>query len=153
MSFDINTWGKNVWYLFHSLAYKIKESNFNKIKNDIIYVIKTVSTNLPCQECSLHAANELNKVQFNNINSKEELKKFLFNFHNHINKKLNKPCFEYSELDKKYSQANFNIIYNNFFIIFSSKSNIPQLMSASFHRQHNLPKIKIALDKIISNFD
>ena len=39
------------------------------------------------------------------------------------------------------------------FIIFASNSNTPQLMSATFHRQHNLPKIKITLDKIISKFD
>lgn len=153
MSFNKSLWGNTVWYLFHTLAYKINESHFNEIKNDIIYVVKTISTNLPCPECSYDAVNEFNKVKFDNINSKEELRLLLFNFHNHVNRKLKKPIFELSELDNKYSKANFKAIYNNFFIIFGSNSNIPQLMSATFHRKHNLPKIKIALDKIISKFD
>ena len=153
MSIDITIWGNTVWFLFHTLAHKIKESDFNELKNDIIYVIKTISTHLPCPECSKDAFNELNKIKFDNINSKEELKLFLFNFHNHVNRKLNKPIFEKSQLDDKYSKANFKAIYNNFFIIFGSNSNIPQLMSASFHRKHNLPKIKIALDKIITKFE
>ena len=153
MSFDKKIWGNTVWYLFHTLAYNIKESDFSEVKTDFIYIIKTISSNLPCPECSSHAIYELEKVNFDNINSKEELKLLLFNFHNYINRKLQKSQFEYSELDKKYSQANINIIYNNFFIIFNSNSNIPQLMSASFHRKHNLPNIKIALDKIISKFD
>ena len=46
----------------------------------------------------------------------EELKLLLFNFHNHVNRKLKKPIFEKSELDDKYSKANFRAIYNNFFI-------------------------------------
>lgn len=152
MSFDKTIWGNTTWFLFHTLAHKIKESDFNELKNDLIYVIKTIATNLPCPECSQDAANELNKVKFDNISSKQELKLLLFNFHNHVNKKLNKPIFEFSLLDDKYSKANITAIYNNFFIIFGSNSNTPQLMSAAFHRQHNLPKIKIALDKIITKF-
>ena len=153
MSFDKTLWGNTVWYLFHTLAYKIKDTNFNEVKNDMVYVIKTISSNLPCPDCSQDANIQLNKVNFDNISSKEELKLLLFNFHNHVNRKLGKPNFEISQLDDKYSKANFNKIYNNFFIIFGSNSNTPQLMSASFHRQHNLPKIKIALDKIITKFD
>ena len=57
-----------------------------------------------------------------------------------------------SELDEKYSKANFDIIYNNFLIIFNSNSNVPQLMSASFHRQHNMPKIINAIKNIKKNF-
>jgi len=97
--------------------------------------------------------NKLSKVQFDNISNKEELKLLLFNFHNYVNRKLGKSNFEMSQLDDKYSKANIWAIYNNFFKIYNSNSNTPVLMSASFHRQNNLPKIKIALDKIISKLD
>tara|TARA_B100000424_G_C22912132_1_gene485267 strand:- start:527 stop:988 length:462 start_codon:yes stop_codon:yes gene_type:complete len=153
MSFDKTTWGNTVWYLFHTLIHKIKESDFNEVKNDFIFVIKTISSNLPCPECSEDAKIQLNKINFDNINSKEELKLLLFNYHNYVNKKLNKPIFDFSQVNDKYSKANIRIIYNNFFIIFSSNSNIPQLMNISFHRKNNLPKIRIALDKIIAKFD
>ena len=153
MAYSKEVWGNNIWYLFHSIAHKIKESEFSNVKNDLSYLLNTISSNLPCPECSADAVSVLNKVNFNNISSKEEFKKFVFNFHNHVNKKLNKPIFKLSELDDKYSKANIKVIYNNFFIIFASNSNTPQLMSASFHRQYNLPKIKIALDKIIAKCD
>tara|TARA_B100000780_G_scaffold85409_1_gene58588 strand:- start:7243 stop:7704 length:462 start_codon:yes stop_codon:yes gene_type:complete len=153
MSFDKNVWGNATWYLFHTLAYKIKESDFPELKNDIIYIVKTIATNLPCPDCSQDAANQLSKVQFDNISNKEELKLLLFNFHNYVNRKLGKSNFEISQLDDKYSNANINAIYNNFFKIYNSNSNTPQLMSASFHRKYNIPKIKIALDRIISKLN
>jgi hypothetical protein len=153
MSFDKTVWGNTTWYLFHTLIHKVKENEFNNLKNDFEYVIRTICANLPCPDCSEDATKLLNKVNFNNINSKQELKLLLFNFHNKINLKLNKPLFDENELDPKYSKANFNAIYNNFFIIFGSNSNTPQLMSVAFHRQHNLPKIKIAIDKIMSKFE
>ena len=52
---------------------------------------------------------------FNNYGVQSQL--LLFNFHNHVNRKLKKPVFELSELDNKYSKANINALYNNFFII------------------------------------
>jgi hypothetical protein len=152
MAFDKSVWGNATWYLFHSLAHNIKETEFLSIKPDLIYVIKTVSGNLPCPDCSSDAIIKLEKVNFNNIKTKEEFKLLLFNFHNQVNAKLGKPGYLLTELDEKYSKANINAIYNNFFKIYSSNVNIPQLMSASFHRRNNLPKIRAALDKIIASF-
>ena len=152
MAFDKSVWGNATWYLFHSLAHNIKETEFLSIKPDLIYVIKTVSGNLPCPECSSDAITKLEKVNFDNIKTKQEFKLLLFNFHNQVNAKLGKPGYLLTELDEKYSKANINAIYNNFFKIYSSNVNIPQLMSSSFHRRNNLPKIRAALDKIIASF-
>jgi len=153
MSFSKETWGNNIWYLFHTIAHKIKETEFSNVKNDLIYLINIISSNLPCPECSSDAAAILNKVNYNTINSKEDFKKFLFNFHNHVNKKLNKPIFEYENLDKKYENANIKSLYNNFNIIFSSNSNVPQLMSVSFHRQQNMPKINFVLNSLLDKME
>jgi hypothetical protein len=153
MAFDKSVWGNTTWYLFHTMAHNIKETEFLSIKSDLIYVVKTISANLPCPECSQDATIQLDKVNFASINTKQEFKLLLFNFHNRVNTKLGKPVYDIAELDAKYSKANITAIYNNFFKIFSSNVNIPQLMSASFHRRNNLPKITTALDKIIANFD
>jgi hypothetical protein len=64
---------------------------------------------------------------------------------NAINTKLKKPLFDFNELDDKYSKANIDAIYNNLNIIYTSNSNVPQLMSSSFHRHHLFPKIKDTL--------
>ena len=54
--------------------------------------------------------------------------------------------YQYPNLtDKILSQDNIDIIYNNLNIIYTSNTNIPQLMSSSFHRQHIFPKIKETL--------
>lgn len=150
MTVNIQTWGNNIWYLFHTIAHKIKEQEFNNVKEDLIYILKTICSNLPCPECSSDATNLLNKVNFNNINSKQDFKLLIFNFHNHINKKLNKPEFDINNLDNKYKHANIHNLISNFNIIFNSNSNVPQLMSTSFHRQQNLPKINEKLRKILN---
>lgn len=149
MSFDNKTWGNNIWYLFHTIAHKIKDSSFIDIKEDLIFIVKNICSNLPCPECGKDALEKLNRVNFNSITCKQEFKVLLFNFHNSINKKLNKPLFELNDLDEKYEKANIQALYHNFTIIYSHNSNVPQLMSASFHRQYILPVIKQKLEKIL----
>tara|TARA_B100000900_G_scaffold414483_1_gene441249 strand:+ start:4674 stop:5132 length:459 start_codon:yes stop_codon:yes gene_type:complete len=150
---DIKTWGNNIWFLFHTLAHKIKEDKFLENKDDLIFVLKNICNNLPCPECSKDANEKLSKVNFNDIKTKEEYKILIFNFHNYVNKKLNKPLFDIKDLDSKYEGANLVILYNNFNIIFSSNSNVPQLMSASFHRRHILPEIQKKLNNLLNYMD
>lgn len=151
MSVSREMWGNNVWFLFHTLAEKIDERRFIESKEDIEYVLKTICNNLPCPECSKHATIELNKVRFDTMNDKEQLKKMLYNFHNHVNKNLKKPLYDEENL-KIYEKANFNTIMKNFLLIFNSNIKIPQLMNQAFHRQHNIPKITEALYRISKNF-
>ena len=88
----------------------------------------------------------LNKINFNNIRNKSDFKIFLFNFHNAINAKLNKPLFSYNNLDDKYNNVNFNAIYNNVYVIYNTNTNNPLLMSSSFHKNLAFPKIAQALN-------
>jgi hypothetical protein len=142
MSFSKEIWGSSVWNLFHTIAHKIKEDKFLFHKSNIIYIIENICNTLPCPECSKDATAMLKKVDFAQINSKADFKLLMFNFHNAINTKLKKPLFDFNELDDKYSKANIDAIYNNLNIIYTSNSNVPQLMSSSFHRHHLFPKIK-----------
>ena len=145
MSFSKEIWGSSVWNLFHTIAYKIKEDKFEFHKSNLIYIQENICNTLPCPDCSRDASTMLKKVDFSKINNKEDFKLLIFNFHNAINSKLNKPLFDFNELDNKYSKANIDAIYNNLNIIYTSNTNIPQLMSSSFHRQHIFPKIKEVL--------
>jgi len=40
-------WGPAIWYLFHTMAEKVKESSFNIIRDDLIRVVRKVCSNLP----------------------------------------------------------------------------------------------------------
>jgi hypothetical protein len=145
MSFSKEIWGSSVWNLFHTIAHKIKEDKFLFHKSNIIYIIENICNTLPCPDCSKDASAMLKKVDFAQINNKADFKLLMFNFHNAINTKLKKPLFDFNELDDKYSKANIDAIYNNLNIIYTSNSNVPQLMSSSFHRHHLFPKIKDTL--------
>ena len=148
MSFSKEIWGNNIWYLFHGIARKINEKKFKENKEDIIFIFKNICNTLPCPECSKDAIIALNKVNFNLINNKDDFELLIFNFHNSVNKKLKKPEFEFKDLYNKYNNINIDALYNNFYIIYSQNTNIPQLMNNSFHRHIIFPKIKESLLKI-----
>ena len=148
MSYPKEVWGNTTWYLFHGIAEKINSEHYNSCKNIIEELTKLICMSLPCPDCSKDAVAIINSVNFDTINSKDELKQLYFKFHNHVNKKLKKPQFDINSLDDKYKNINLSAIYNNFFIIYSSNSNIPQMMSASFHRQNNLTKIRNLLQSL-----
>lgn len=151
MSLSKENWGNNIWYLFHSIAHKIKEDRFEFHRNNLFFIIKTICNTLPCPDCSKDATNMLNKIDYNSIKNKNDFKMFLFNFHNAVNAKLNKPQFSYASLDNKYHNVNINALYYNLNVIYNINTNIPQLMSSSFHKNLSFPKIQEALNAIRSD--
>jgi len=150
MSVDVKTWGNTIWYLFHGLIHNLDDNKFNDYKNDFIYIFKSISYNLPCPDCSKDAKDIILKTNFDIINTKIEMEKYIFNFHNHVNKKLNKKEFDFDEL-KMYKNINIDAVINNFIFVFSKKSNVPELMGTAFTRQNTIPSI-IEKIKIIKKY-
>lgn len=153
MSIPIETWGNNIWFLLHTISYKIKEDSFCIIKNDLIEVFRNICSNLPCPDCAKDAIYVINKINFNSINNKEDFKMMIFNFHNHVNRKLKKKEFKYEDFDNKYKNANLNNLIHNFKLIFNSNSNNPHMMSNAFSRKQMLPKIITLLNNIILHIE
>ena len=153
MSIGIELWGNNIWYLFHALSYKIKEESFLILKNDLIEIFKNICKNLPCPDCSKDAMNVIGKIDFNTVNTKENFKLMLFNFHNYVNRKLKKKEFKYEDFDNKYKNANIHNLIYNFNIIFNSKASNPHMISNTFLRKQELPKINILLNKVIQHIN
>ena len=130
-------WGNSVWYLFHTLAYKIKSLDSSDIKL-LFGHISSISKNLPCPECSVDASLFLSRVNVNIVTySRENLINFLFEFHNYVNKKINKPIFLLEDL-KKYSTANTMNIITHFNNVMNENSNNSRLMMDSFNRQNSV---------------
>ena len=81
-------WGAPTWYMFHTLAEKVKEDCFGALRRELLNVIFTICANLPCPDCASHASEYMRGINFNAIKTKQNLKDLFFNFHNVVNEKI-----------------------------------------------------------------
>ena len=107
-------WGRPTWIFLHTLAEKINEEYFDTLKTQIYDFIIQICHNLPCPICANHARQYMKNVNFNNITTKQGLKKMLFDFHNTVNQRKSYPQFKITDLDVTYSNANLIQSHNNF---------------------------------------
>lgn len=147
-------WGPIYWIFLHNFCDKIDENYFINNKPFVLDTIKLISTSLPCEICSEHAKTALAKYNYYNISNKEDLKKFIFDFHNHVNHKLKKHIHDISILNT-YNNCNFNVSYNNYIKITNKYTNnnviIPKLMLHNFHNKNSFNIIKTNIKKIFYN--
>ena len=129
-------WGNAVWYLLHTLSYKLKDE-YSSETEALFSHINSICNNLPCPDCQDHAASILSMTNKRTVTgSKEALIHFLHTFHNMVNKKIKNPEFSREALNEKYSRANTHKIISHFIQIMSSNMNNEKLMMNSFRRQN-----------------
>jgi hypothetical protein len=97
-------WGQMIWGTIHSIAYvynpKIdKENYFNFFWN--------LGNVLPCAECKAHYYQNITKLDLQlALESQETLFRFMYNFHNLVNKQTGVPESKwpsYEDVKKRYS--------------------------------------------------
>ena len=147
------SWGEPTWFLFHTLAEKIKESSFNDVRAGFLNIVYTICVNLPCPDCATHAKQFLDGSNFNAITTKAQLKKFLFDFHNLVNQRKHFPIYPFKELDNKYSTANTKNIIYYFIYSFEKKNKSIRLIADDIHRQRVSVIIKEWLNNNIVHFE
>jgi len=86
-------WGEPTWFLFHTLAHKIKDEFFHEKKMEILNTISLICANLPCPNCANHATEYMKNINFYAIQTKQDLKNMLFQFHNVVNQRKGVPVF------------------------------------------------------------
>lgn len=126
-------WGEPTWFLFHTLAEKVKEEEFSQFRMELLKTIYLICSALPCPECAKHASDYMNGINFNTIITKEDLKLMLFTFHNTVNARKNFPMFSMEELNSKYASSNTVKIIQNFMINFSPLRNKTYTLDVSKH--------------------
>ena len=126
-------WGHYTWLLFHTLAEKIKEEEFLNEKDTLIFYIKNICQVLPCPDCSSHATHLLKFYRYNVIKTKDDFKKFLFEFHNIVNEKRKIKKEDISVLDTYKKAILYKIIYawNKVFTVGGVNS---RLLTDNMHR-------------------
>lgn len=136
-------WGAPTWYILHTMAEKLRDDYFLQFRDDILDVVFTICTNLPCPECSDHAKNYLNNTVFyKNIRSRAELKEMLYNFHNYVNSRKKYQIFSHDELDKKYALANTKNIIENFMYFYQDRSKSVKLLATELYRARIIAQLK-----------
>lgn len=146
-------WGNATWYLFHTLAYKLKPE-FRSEVPIIFNHIKTICDNLPCPNCQSHATKFLANVNTQLIvSSQENLINFLHAFHNNVNKRIGNKEFSKIEHDNVYSKAiTYNVI-KYFLSIMDQNIHNEKLMMLSFHRKRAVNVLKEYFTKNIHKFN
>ena len=109
-------WARYTWCLFHIICEKIKPEH---VVSDIIQlqeIIYSIVSILPCPECRSHGIkylnNEKKNKRYGNITSKEDLKIFMYNFHNVVNNKTGKKTFNIDVLNQ-YKSINILFVLDN----------------------------------------
>ena len=146
-------WGEPTWFLLHTLSYKIKDDVFAQYKDDLLRIIYAICTNLPCPTCAEHAKTYLDGINMKTIQTKEQLKMMLFNFHNVVNKKKGYAIFLYDECEAKYSNAITVNIIQNFMPHFQDRSRSPKLMASDFQKTYIVKMLKEWFQKNIDIFN
>jgi len=146
-------WGEPTWFLLHTLSYKVKDEVFTQFKDELLRIVYVICTNLPCPTCSDHAKTYLDGINMRAIQTKEQLKIMLFNFHNVVNKKKGYANFSYEDFEAKYSKAVTTNIIHNFMPYFADRSRSPKLMASDFQKTYIVKMLKEWFQKNIGAFD
>jgi hypothetical protein len=146
-------WGQPTWFLFHTLAEKIKPEYFNEIRKDLLNLIYTICSNLPCPNCAKHATQYLNNINFNTITTKDALRLMLHRFHNEVNRRKNFPEFPLDQLTPKYTSANTINIIHHFMPFFEDRSRSMKLIADDLHRSRISLQLKAWFNKNIGCFE
>lgn len=130
-------WGNATWYLFHALSYKLKQSEDNHAP-ELFAMFRRICDNLPCPDCREHATKIMARQQ--TVRSKAELEKFMWNFHNNVNRQTKKSQMSFEEYKSLYAKANTRRIINHFIITMRKNLRAPNMMLDSFRRQSCVTK-------------
>ena len=106
-------WGEPTWYFFHTFIEKMTDDFFVKKNKECIEIITSICHNLPCPYCKDHASAYIKKHKIENIRTREQMKLFLFNFHNDVNKRTKKPVVGI-EILEQYKKIKFTNAYKFF---------------------------------------
>jgi len=146
-------WGEPTWFLFHTLAYKVKHEHIHIVIKPLLQIIYTICINLPCPMCASHAKDYLNAINFDSIQTKSQLINLFFVFHNTINEKKSYPIFTKQQLDEKYAKANTLNIIHNFIHHYNDSSFNINLISANMYRTNLITLLKKWFNENIQYFD
>jgi len=135
-------WANAVWLLFHTLAEKLKPE-FSASEAPVLFShMVDICYNLPCPDCQGHATAYMQKANKPLVTaSRENLMRFLWEFHNNVNLRIKQPLFMFTELDR-YKRANTRGVVLHFINIMSKTAGSEKVMMHNYHRKMYVAKFR-----------
>jgi hypothetical protein len=135
-----SVWGPATWKLLHTMVLKIDNNITNNQFIELKNIILRILHNLPCPYCTAHALSYIASSNYKGINNISDLRFFIFNFHNNVNKRLNKPLISYEEHVQLYNIP-LSIVGKNFIDIYSTNNTGVTMMLYNFHRKQMVQEL------------
>tara|TARA_Y100000591_G_C21695610_1_gene625500 strand:- start:27 stop:422 length:396 start_codon:yes stop_codon:yes gene_type:complete len=104
--FDKQIWGPKLWEVMHTFSYAYPVSPNNIEKQSAMKFFTSIGHLIPCTHCSQHCL-DYTKSNPPQVQNKESLINWVYNFHNAVNQRLGKPQYPRDKLDKKYDDVAF----------------------------------------------
>lgn len=131
-----NVWGPPTWQLLHCMALKAKDTIIPQQLQELKYMIERIVSNLPCPICSTHATSYFKMNHFQRIQTIQQLRLFLFLFHNNVNGRVQHKLITYDEHLLIYAPMSIDMVVRNMFQVYQNmNSTNVTMMLYSFHRK------------------
>ena len=104
--FDKEVWGPKLWEVMHTFSFAYPISPNYKQKESAIKFFSSIGHLIPCTHCSQHCL-EYTHRNPPNVDNKQSLIDWVYNFHNEVNVRLGKPYYSKQELKNKYDEVAF----------------------------------------------
>jgi Erv1 / Alr family len=103
MNLDPIIWGGSYWNTFHLISLTYESDPGPSVRETMKKFIETIPMLLPCTSCRDHAFDFLRSRDIDEaVSNRDTLFRFFFEFHNDVNKRLNKPLMSYKSAHEKY---------------------------------------------------
>ena len=93
-------WGNHQWTTLHIMAAVYPTQPSKERQEAMLQYLNGMSYNLPCPQCSYHCTDYFH----NNppmLDSRDNLKKYIYDFHNSVNKRLGKRELSFEECEEQ----------------------------------------------------
>lgn len=144
-------WGKACWYMFHTLAHKLKPERTDLVE-PLLNNIINICNNLPCQECSLHASSVMSNLNKKAIKTPRDLANMVWMFHNTVNEKLKTKQITLEEHDEMYSRALLVPVVNHFMMVMNQRIGNERAIMYSMSRQMAVADFVLFVKKNVNAF-
>jgi hypothetical protein len=128
-------WAQITWIFLHTFPEKIKEEFFKKNIKDCLGLIKYIVSYLPCPICTKHANEYFHKYNIYLCKTKEDLKIYLWKFHNEVNYRLKKKQYKLINLDM-YKKINFKKVTKLFIKEYQRPYYYTKVMNGWLRKEH-----------------